>query len=444
LDSLCHATPPQGNNQFNFNFKEKLMSLQKVFARMSVIAHLESGPLGSYLSGLASALGEQRYAVHTIQKYMHAADAFGRWLTKQKIEIGDVDEQVVNRYVAGLQRRAAGSRSNLPSHLATGLRHLLQLFRQQGVIGPCQEFAPLSPTDLFLAAYRQHLERTLGSAPATVRQHLLFARRLIDFAFGTEAIDWAALSGETIAQFTLQQTERRSGFGRKAPGSSIRVRLRYLVTRGDLRDGLEAAVPKAREWKHASLPTYLSEVEVTKVLAACDDDANLGKRDLAILLLLSRLGLRAGEAIRLRIDDVDWAGGAVTIRAGKTHRERRLPLPQEIGQALIDYLYHSRPKDSPHREIFLTHTAPFLPLKDSSAIGKLVHRQMKRAEITSSASGAHLFRHTVATQMVRRGASFKDVADVLGHQSLQSTTLYAKLDLANLAQAALPWPGGER
>lgn len=420
------------------------MSLQNVFARMSVIAHLESGPLGSYLSGLASALGEQHYAVHTIQKCMHAADAFGRWLTKQNIELGDVDEQVVNRYVAGLQRRAAGSRSNLPSHLATGLHHLLELLRRQGVIGPSQEIAPLSPTDRFLAAYRQYLERTLGSAPATVRQHLLFARRLINFAFVTQELDWAALCGETIAQFTLQQTKRRSGFGRKAPGSSIRVLLRYLVTRGELRAGLEAAVPKAREWKHASLPAHLSEAEVTKILEACDDGTDLGKRDLAILLLLSRLGLRAGEAIRLRIDDIDWASGAVIIRAGKTHRERRLPLPQEIGQALIDYLRHGRPKNSPHREVFLTHTAPLLPLQDSSAVGKLVRRQMKRAEITSSASGAHLFRHTVATQMVRRGASFKDVADVLGHQSLQTTTLYAKLDLANLAQAALPWPGGEQ
>lgn len=268
------------------------------------------------------------------------------------------------------------------------------------MIGPSQEIAPLSPTDRFLAAYRQYLERTLGSAPATVRQHLLFARRLINFAFVTEELDWAVLCGKTIAQFTLQQTERRSGFGRKAPGSSIRVLLRYLVTRGELRAGLEAAVPKAREWKHATLPVHLSEAEVTKILAACDGHTALGKRDLAILLLLSRLGLRAGEAIRLRIDDIDWAGGAVTIRAGKTRRERRLPLPQEIGQALIDYLRHSRPKNSSHREVFLTHTAPFLPLKDSSAVGKLVRRRMKRAEITSSASGAHLFRHIVATQMV--------------------------------------------
>jgi site-specific recombinase XerD len=420
------------------------MTLQNVFARMSIVAHLESGPLGSYLSGLASALSEQRYAVHTIQKCLQAADAFGRWLAKHQIEISDVDEQVINRYVAGLPRRAAGSRSNLLSHLAVGLHHLLQFLRQQSVISPAQQLAPLSPTDHFLTEYRHYLERIMGSAPTTVRQHLLFARRLINFAFATEELDWAALSGQTIAQFTLQQTARRSGFGRKAPGSSVRVLLRYLVTRGVIRAGLEAAVPKTREWKHASLPVHLSEAEVTKTLAACDDHTAIGKRDRAILLLLSRLGLRAGEVMRLRIDDIDWATGAVIIRAGKTHRERRLPLPQEVGQTLIDYLRHGRPKNTPHRDIFLTHTAPFVPLQDSSAVAKLVNRYLKRAGIASSASGSHLFRHTAATQMVRRGASFKDVADVLGHQSLQTTTLYAKLDLANLAQAALPWPGGEQ
>ncbi len=191
------------SGQFNSNLKEKLMTLQNVFARMSIVAHLESGPLGSYLSGLASALSEQRYAVHTIQKCLQAADAFGRWLAEHQIEISDVDEQVINRYVAGLPRRAAGRRSNLLSHLAVGLHHLLQFLRQQSVIGPAQQLAPLSPTDHFLTEYRHYLERTMGSAPTTVRQHLMFARRLINFAFAAEELDWAALSGQTIASQTI-------------------------------------------------------------------------------------------------------------------------------------------------------------------------------------------------------------------------------------------------
>jgi hypothetical protein len=169
------------------------MSLQNVFARMSVIEHLESGPLGSYLSGLASALGEQRYAVHTIQKCLRTVDAFGHWLAKYKIEISNVDEHVVTQYIANLPRRTAGDRSTRPSHLATRLHHLLQFLRRQGVICPAQQIAPLSPTDHFLAAYRHYLERALGSAPTTVRQHLLFARRLINFAFATKEVDWAAL-----------------------------------------------------------------------------------------------------------------------------------------------------------------------------------------------------------------------------------------------------------
>jgi site-specific recombinase XerD len=420
------------------------MTLQNVFVRANVIAHLESGPLGAYLSELATALNQQRYAANSIRQYLRAADAFGRWLIKQEIPLDTVDEYIVQRYVASLRRRATRHRSNLFPRIAVGLHRLLRSLRQQGVIKPRRELAPLTSTDRFLAEYRHYLEQTLGAAPATVKQHLLFAGRLINFAFKTGAIDWPSLDGETIAQFTLQQTERRSGFGRKAPGYSVRVLLRYLVGRGEVQSGLEAAAPKTREWKHASLPEHLSATEITRVLTTCNDLTDIGRRNYAILLLLSRLGLRACEAIRLRVDDIDWVAGAVTIRASKTHRERRLPLLQEVGQALIDYLRHGRPKNSPHREIFLVHTAPFLPLKDSSAVGKIVSRQMQRAEIIRSSSGAHLFRHTVATQMVRRGASFKDVADVLGHQSLQTTTLYAKLDLATLAQVALPWPGGER
>jgi integrase len=271
---------------------------------------------------------------------------------------------------------------------------------------------------------------------------MLFARRLLAFAFKSQTLDWQSLNGGAIAQFVLQQTERRSGSARKALAHSVRVLLRYLVARGDIQPGLAAAVPKVREWKHASLPAHLSEAEIAQVLAACDLETAMGRRNYAILLLLSRLGLRACEVASLRIDDIDWASGAITIRSNKTPRERRLPLPQEVGQALIEYLRHGRPKGVPHREIFLTLDAPYSPFSDSSAVGGVARREMKRANIVRRSGGAHLFRHTAATQMVRRGASFKDIADVLGHQSLQTTALYAKLDLAALSQVALPWPGG--
>jgi integrase len=171
------------------------------------------------------------------------------------------------------------------------------------------------------------------------------------------------------------------------------------------------------------------------------DGTALGRRNHALLLLLARLGLRAQEALSLRLDDIDWHHGVVVLRAQKTHRERQLPLPAEVGQALLDYLQQGRPATS-CREIFLAHRAPYRPLQAASALTSVVKRLLQKAGIERHSSGAHLFRHTAATQMVRGGVSFKEVADVLGHQSLQTTGIYAKLDLASLASVALPWPGG--
>jgi site-specific recombinase XerD len=397
--------------------------------------------LGSYLADLEATLCEERYAIGTIQKYLRAADAFGHWLITQKIELRVVDEQIVSRYVAGLERRVVHNRHRV-SYLATGLHHLLNVLQRQGVIGSRCEVAPDTPSEHFLAQYKHYLKSVLGSAPGALSKHMLFARRFLAFAFKSQTLDWQSLSGGAIAQFILQQAERRSGGGRQALAHSVRVLLRYLGARGDIQPGLAAAVPKVREWKHASLPAHLSEAEIAQVLAACDLETAMGRRNYAILLLLSRLGLRSCEVASLRIDDIDWASGAITIRSNKTHRERRLPLPQEVGQALIEYLRHGRPNGVSHREIFLTLDAPYSPFSDSSAVGRVARREMRRANIAGRSGGAHLFRHTAATQVVRRGASFKDIADVLGHQSLQTTALYAKLDLAALSQVVLPWPGG--
>jgi site-specific recombinase XerD len=416
--------------------------IQNIFTRASVLAKLESGPLSPHLIDLVTALQQQRYATHTIQKYLHAADAFGRWLQTQQIALSTINEEVIAHYVSTLERRKVRSYPRgAPPHEAVGLQHLLRLLRQQGVAAPHQVMRPATPSEQILADYEQYLEGVCGAAVRTRCKYLYFARRFLIFAFNSGMPEWSALRAETITQFVQQETAPRRGAGRKQPGSAFRIFLRYLVMRGLIPAGLEATIPGMRIWKHASLPEHLSDEEVTRVLTACADGTATGRRNYAILMLLARLGIRALEAARLRLDDIDWRSGCVVIRASKNHRERSLPLPEDVGQALLDYLRHGRPPTS-CREIFLEHAAPFQPLQTASAITKVVKRLLQKADIKRGFSGAHLFRHTAASQMVCRGASFKEVADVLGHQSLQTTGIYAKLDLAALAQVALPWPGG--
>jgi integrase len=217
--------------------------------------------------------------------------------------------------------------------------------------------------------------------------------------------------------------------------------LRFLIAEGQVPRGLEAAVPMPRQWALASLPAHLDNQQINQVLAVCRKTKPNDLRNTAVLLLLARLGLRAGEVASLCLEDIHWAEGRLLIRAGKSHRERTLPLAQQVGRALADYLQHRRPR-SRFRRLFLQCHAPYAPLTNV-AIAHIARRALQRADIPVTHPGAHVFRHSAATEMVRGGASFSQVADVLGHESLETTALSAKLDLDSLSPLALPWPGGE-
>src|SRR5262249_10277570 len=300
-------------------------------------------------------------------------------------------------------------------HKSVGLQPLLCLLRHQNIVTSSQPVNTATPGEKLLSEYDQYLERTAGAAAGTRRKYLYFARRFLAFAFSPATPEFSQLRAETITAFVQKETTSRQGAGRKCPGSATRIFLRYLVTQGLISAGLESAIPRGRLWEHASLPEHLSAEEISHVLEACADGTAIGKRNYAILLLLSRLGIRALEAAQLQIDDVDWRTGCILIRASKNHRERNLPLSEAVRQALLDYLRDGRPRTD-SRNIFLEHTAPFHPLQTSSAITKAVKRLLKKTGIERRSSGAHLFRHTAASQMVCHGATFKEVADVLGHQ----------------------------
>ncbi len=223
--------------------------------------------------------------------------------------------------------------------------------------------------------------------------------------------------------------------------TALRAYLRFLASHGRCRSGLEAAVPTFPQWKLSALPRYLVADDIERVIASCDRDTRCGLRNCAILLLLARLGLRAGDIVNMRLEDVDWDEGTLRVH-GKGRREVRLPLPQDAGDALLVYLEQARPPVAIDR-IFLCVPAPYRAFPSSVVVSGIVQGALARAGIANPPSrGANLLRHSAATSMLRAGTTLDAVSTVLRHRSLDTTAHYAKVDIAMLRPIAQPWPGG--
>jgi integrase len=206
---------------------------------------------------------------------------------------------------------------------------------------------------------------------------------------------------------------------------------------------LEPGVPSVAHWALADVPKHLSADEVEKVLAGCDRKTVVGRRNYAILLLLARLGLRAGEVLALSLDDIDWESGTITIPVTKNRRGARLPLPSDVGKAIAEYLRRDRPRCD-CRRVFLRVNAPRAGLSGSPVISVIAAKAMRTAGVQSTRTGAHVFRHSFATTMLGRGASLQEIGQLLRHSNPKTTAIYAKVDVEALRSIALPWPGGAR
>ena len=407
------------------------------FSRSSTITRLRYGPLGPDLEALATTLHQQRYTWESIRSYLRGCAQFGQWLSQQGYAVADVTPTLVRQYISGLHRPPSG---RLPEG-AQGLSHLLQLWRQHDRLRERSQPAPCTEADQWLLRYEQYLEQVCGVAASTRSHYLRMARRFLTACFPTGHVDWPSVHAPQITDFVRQEAAGKHGGGRKLPSTAVRSLLRFLVGRGELLPGMEAAALAPRQWVHDSLPTHLTADEVERALALYASASPTDRRHRAILMLLARLGLRAHEVMRLCLEDLDWYEGRIVIHARKTHHDRVLPLSHDVGRAVADYLCGGRPATT-SRIVFLHGRAPFRPFADAAAISRIAARALRRVGVTGSARlGAHAFRHTAASQMVNRGVSFKEVADVLGHQSLQTTGIYAKLNLVALADVALPWMG---
>jgi site-specific recombinase XerD len=307
-------------------------------------------------------------------------------------------------------------------------------------------FSAVSPTrsiEEVLTDFDRHLEGQRGCTEGTRQHYRREARALLVRVFLDQPINWNNLTAVQIADFVGGRAQKLSLVSRQNPATAIRSLLRFLTSEGLILAGLAGAVPPIWRSKHATVPRHVSVEQLENILTLCSSEGPVAMRNRAMVLLSARLGLRPSEVLKIRLQDLDWTAGSVLIRAGKTNRERVLPLPEDAGAALARYLHEARPV-STERAVFLRRKSPHLPLRGNGFMAKIVNRLLRQAGIGAPCSGAYVLRHTLATTMVCSGASFKEVADILGHGSLTTTGIYAKLDLPSLAKVALPWPGGAR
>ena len=291
-----------------------------------------------------------------------------------------------------------------------------------------------------IEAYKGHQRRVRGLRETTVHGYERLLRLFVRASLGDDPVDVRNLRPTDVTEFVTSMGARISAQSMKVVRTALRSFLSFLRMEGLSDQRLEAAIPAAARWRLSTLPRCLSDEQLKQVLASLSLSPPCGFRDRAIVWCLSTLGLRPGEVAALHLEDVDWRQGTILLRTRKTGRGAVLPLPRDAGRAVVDYLRRERPKTD-ERSLFVQQLGRRIgaPISRRVVTGAVV-RALRRAGIDSPIAGAYVFRHTVASRMVRRGVSLKEVADLLGHRCLDTTTIYAKLDVTSLREVALPWP----
>jgi site-specific recombinase XerD len=319
------------------------------------------------------------------------------------------------------------------------LMALLQHLRESRVISaPAPE--ALNDLDLMEQEYGRFLIQERGLMPSTVDLYLRMVRPFVAHHLQRRKLRLKKIVARDVINFVMHNTPRRGRLSTKSTITGMRSFLSFSFQTGRTTTNLVAAVPTVPLSNQSDLPRFLQPDQVEKVLRCCDRRTKVGKRDYAILVILARLGLRSGKVAKLTLDDIGWAAGELLIR-GKGARLDKLPLLQDVGEALADYLQNARP-DCSSRYVFIRSRAPHVGLFGASSMGSIVLRALDRAQIRSQHRGAHMFRHSLATRMLRHGASLAQIGQVLRHQNVHTTEVYAKVDLIALRRLVLPWRGG--
>lgn len=392
------------------------------------------GPLAPHIDEFEAHLIRAGYAPATVQRKRELIWHLSRWLKRRKMPLVRLDEEQLRQ---------------ISFHRHFGKRHgdmwtvhqLLLYLRNIGCLAPPRKRIDRTALGHLIRDFEEFLRSERGLSRVTVVNYVSVTRRFLIEHFRNKPLRLKTLRPRDIHRYIINRVQSTNhGLAAKPIISALRSFLRFLHQRGAIGIDLAAAVPAVANWRLSYLPKSLPPKQVKQLLASCDRNTPTGQRDYAILLLMARLGLRAGEVVGMTLDDLDWEHGEIVVH-GKGQQEGRLPLPTDVGEALAIYLRHVRPA-VPTRRFFIRIRAPRQGLANNRAICSLVRRALKRAGLKLEFKGSHLLRHSLASNLLHRGASLSEIGQLLRHSELATTQIYAKVDIAALRAIALPWPRG--
>ena len=397
-----------------------------------------SGPLTPWIDAFSVWVEQQGYTPSSISRRVLLATGFNGWLEDEGIDPGHLTSDHPARY---LQYRAR--RQRLHKGDAAALTHLIDFLRLEGVVPTEKKPAGWkNEVEHHVLDYERFLRESRGLATATILNYVPFVRAFLQGRFGDGQVTLSSLGASDVVGFVRRQASGLQRKRAKLMTTALRSFLRFAHYSSDGVPDLTAAVPVVANWSMTSIPRAISADQVHRLLTSIDRGTAMGRRDYAILLLLARLGLRSSEVVFLELNDIDWGAGTLHAHTkGGAHKE--FPLLHEVGEAIADYLRNGRPS-SASRRVFLRCLAPAQGFRGPSSINSLIRHSIERAGVNAPTFGAHQFRHSLATEMMRQGASLSEIGDVLGHRHPDTTRIYAKVDIESLRALALPWPGGVR
>jgi site-specific recombinase XerD len=402
-----------------------------------VVRRHHEGPLGIHVDAYEALLREQGYSRGSTYVHLHIVADLSRWLRRRRLDAGDVDECTVERYLQSRQRFVDTYRGApfVPYKF-------LGMLRDRRIVTHKRVPIVVDPREIVVDAFRQYLSQERGLSVSIQCNYTRFAHQFLRERFGRGSLELSALSATDVTGFIRRHAHERSARSAQHIVGSLRAFLRYLRYRGEITTDLAACVPTVANWSLSTLPKFLQPGQVQQVLDHCDRHSAVGLRNYAILVLLARLGLRACEVVAMTLDDIDWEGAHLMVR-GKGGQRVQMPLSAEVGHAIAAYLRKGRPRCT-SRRLFIREHAPRVGFANSCAVSTLVQRALADAGVDSPHTGAYVFRHSLATEMLRQGASLGEIGQLLRHAHPDTTQIYAKVDVCALRPLALRWPGGGR